>query len=238
MNRPFREEMRNEMKFFTDHTVENDYLLVKIDQYLKLPNNTWKEIFIDPGVYDLVNQPYYSWEKWIDIGLFLDGLPENCYFSADYPCDMNLEYTEQFLLKSWDNAVLYGGHPQYIVTVQSKFNDYWDFIHWFDLYNDLSIESGIIGLGNFCRIHHLTEFMKHSLDYAFKHCKHPRIHVYGLGLKIIPYANKLAKRFEIELSVDSTKWTRDPIIPGKPSCRASNKQEYFDKYMRIIKERL
>ena len=138
---------------------------------------------------------------------------------------------------SWENAIKYCNHPQYIVTVQSKFNDYWSFKNWFDKYNELPIASGIMGLGNICRIHQLTEFMKHSLDYAFKHCNHPRIHIYGLGLKVIPYAYKLSRKFDIELSFDNNKWTRDPIQSGKASCNMDNIQEYFDKYKKIIKER-
>ena len=42
------------MKFFTDKTVVNDYLLVKIKDYLKMDNfSRWKEVFIDPGVWEL-----------------------------------------------------------------------------------------------------------------------------------------------------------------------------------------
>jgi len=42
------------MKFFTDKTVDNPYLLIKIKDYLNLKDKSkWKEIFIDPGVYEL-----------------------------------------------------------------------------------------------------------------------------------------------------------------------------------------
>lgn len=225
------------MKFFTDKTVKNDYLLIKIGDYLKMPQGNWKEIFIDPGVYELTKQSWYSWEKWVDIGLFLDGLPSHCYFSADYPCDMNEKYTIKFLDKSWTNAIKYCYHPRYIVTVQSRFKDYYSFTRWFDKYNKLNIESGIMGLGNICRIHHLDEYIKYALDYAFKNCNHPRIHIYGLGMRLIPYANCLAEVFGIELSMDSTKWTRCFHTAGLPSCRKHNRQQYFDDYIQELRNR-
>ena len=51
------------MKFFTDKSVVNDYLLVKIKDYKKMTDfSRWKEVFIDPGVYDLVKDYKFSWE--------------------------------------------------------------------------------------------------------------------------------------------------------------------------------
>ena len=154
----------------------------------------------------------------------MQNLPENHYFSWDYPCDMNPNYTELFLEKSWNHALKYGQQcNQYIVTVQSKFQDYWNFVEWFDKYNSLHIPSGILALGNMCRFRSLNQYLKHSLDYAFKHCKHPRIHIYGLCMKAIPYAFRLSKRFKIEFSFDSTKWTRCFHTPGLPSCNKKNR---------------
>ena len=238
------------MRFFTDKTVENPYLLIKIKDYLKVRDNEvkkdafyyfkqWKEVFIDPGVYELTKSKEYSWVNDIDISKFLDSLPENHYFSFDYPSDVNLKYTNYFLERSWDNAVMYNCHPQYITTVQSPFNNYWGFTEWFDKYNELYSREGsqIMGLGNICRIHYLNDFVKHSLDYAFKHCKYPRIHVYGLGLRNIKYAYRLARHFDIELSMDSTKWTRCPHTSGRASCNSSNRQEYFNDYIQYIKKR-
>lgn len=208
---------------------------------MKLSNKGWKEIFVDPGVYELTKSDSYSWEGLIDIGEFLDMLPDNCYFSADYPCDMNPKFTHKFLEKSWNNAIRYCGHKQYIVTVQSEFNNYWSFTQWFDKYNDLFIESGIMGLGNICRIFFLTEYIKMTLAYAFKNCKHPRIHIYGLGMRIIPYACKLAEKYDIKLSMDSTKWTRACNSELKWSegynCKKVNRQKFFDVYLETLRER-
>ena len=229
-------------KFFTDKTVINDYLLIKIVDYIKMDDfSRWKEVFIDPGVYELKKRIIYSWEDKIDIWNFLENLPDNHYFSWDYPGDMNLKHQILFLTKTWNRALKYGLQcSQYIVTVQSKFNNYWNFIKWFDLYNALYIKSGILALGNMCRFRSLNQYLKHTLDYAFSHCKHPRIHIYGLCLEAIPYAVKLAERFNIELSIDSTKWTRacnralKDKYDGRVSCRKHNRQEYFDEYIKRI----
>lgn len=232
------------MKFFTDKTVINDYLLIKIKDYLKLKSfDRWKEIFIDPGVYDLTKSDKYSWEGKINIKEFLDSLPDNHYFTFDYPCDMNEKYTDLFLQKSWDNALKYHKHHQYITTVQFRLNNYWSFVEWFDLYNALPIKSGILGLGNLCRFRTLNQYLKHTLDYAFSCCNHPKIHIYGLCLRAIPYTFNLAKRFNIKLSIDSTKWTRACSNElkkkyGYISCRKHNRQEFFDDYKNKIEMRI
>ena len=116
------------MKFFTDKKVINDYLLIKIKDYLKVKDfSRWKEVFIDPGVYDLTKGPKFKWEGKINIDKFLDSLLPNHYFSWDYPCDMNKKYTTLFLTKTWNRAVKYHEHPNYIVTVQFKHKNYWSF---------------------------------------------------------------------------------------------------------------
>ena len=189
-----------ELKFFTDKTVVNDYLLDKIKDYWKMKDfSQWKEVFIDPGVYDLTKSDKFNWEGKINIPEFLDSLPENHYFSWDYPCDMNPKYTDLFLDKTFVNAQIYQDHPQYIVTTQYRFNDYWNFVGNFNCYNNFDIKSGILALGNMCRFRTLNQYLKHALDYAFSHTKHPRIHIYGLCLKGILYAVKLAKQFDIGL---------------------------------------
>lgn len=225
------------MKFFTDRTVRNDFLLIKIGDYIKLKDfSRWKEIFIDPGVYELTKQKQYSWEKWLNIWEFLNSLPKNHFFSTDYPCDMNPKYSKEYIDWTYERNHVYNGHPNFIVTVQSKFRDYFDFVKYFDIYNALHIESGILALGNMCRFRTLNHFLKHSLDYAFSHCNHPRLHIYGLCFKAIPYANKLAKRFRIEFSFDSTKWTRACWQSGLPSCNKWNRQFYFDMYKKRLEE--
>jgi len=235
------------MKFFTDKTVKNDYLLIKITDYLRLRNkhkdfSKWKEVIIDSGVYELKKSYEYSWINDINIQDFLNSLFNNHYFSLDYPSDMNLNYQKLFIKKSWNNALKYYNHSQYITTVQYKHNDFWNFVEWFDKYNELSIKSGILGLGNMCRIKYFTEFLENSLDYAFSNCNHSRIHIYGLCLKGIPFAVKLANRYNIELSIDSTKWTKacSENLKNKYSlnCNKQNRQEFFNTYLELIKKRI
>jgi len=220
------------MKFFTDKTVKNDYLLIKIKDYLKMDDfSRWKEVFIDPGVYELTKYYKFSWEGKINIIEFLDSLPEDHYFSWDYPGDMNPKYQDLFLHNTWNNAEMFHDHSQYIVTAQYKHKDYWNFVEWFDRYNDLEIKSGILGLGNMCRFRTLNQYLKHALDYVFSHTKHPRIHIYGLCMKAIPYAYNLSKHTNIEFSFDSTKWTRCFHTPGFPwCCNKENRQQFFDEY--------
>ncbi|MHA1395711.1 MAG: hypothetical protein ACTSRZ_19595 [Promethearchaeota archaeon] len=198
------------LKFFTDESLNYlkwPYLLLKIKKYLRKKNlSRFREIIIDPGVYELRNSPFYSWENEIDIEEFLNSLPKNHYFSLDYPPDMNQNYEKLFIQKSWENALKYHKYEQYICTVQYKFNNYMDFINWFDRYNSLNIRSGILGIGNMLRHRKLNEFLKHSLDYAFSHSMHSRMHLYGLCKQAIPYAYKLARRFKIEISIDQQKW--------------------------------
>lgn len=240
------------MKFFTDKTIKNDYLLIKIQDYRKMKDfSRWKEVFIDPGVYELAKLDSYSWEDNINIKNFLNSIPKNHYFSADYPGDMldfreNIDnhlrgiLTDKFLTKSWDNAIRYCNHPQYIITVQSKFGDCQSFKHWFDKYNDLYLEYGseIMGLGNLCRIITLTKFMKKIIKYAFSKSNFLRIHIYGLGMRIIPYAYRLSKAYGIKLSIDNTKWTRAVNTKLKEkeglNCSSKNRQLFFDEYMKRI----
>jgi len=236
------------MKFFTDKTVKNDYLLIKITDYLKLKNKNydfsqWKEVFIDPNVYELKKTKEYSWINDINIQNFLYSLPNNHYFSVDYPSDMNLQYQNLFIKKSWNNAIKYHNYSQYIITVQYKIKNFWNFVEWFDKYNNLSIKSGILALGNLCRIKYFTEFLENILDYTFSNCNYSRIHIYGLCLKAIPFSVKLAKRYNIELSIDSTKWTKACTINLKNkyksiSCNKINRQDFFNEYLQLIKNRI
>ena len=222
------------MKFFTDKTVKNDYLLIKIKDYIKMKDKSkWKEIFVDPGVYDLTKSDKFSWEGKINISEFLDSLPENHYFSWDYPGDMNIKYQELFLQKTWDNNIKYCYHPNFIVTAQYIFNHYWNFVKNFEQCNQLIIKSGILGLGNMCKYRTLNSYLKHTLDYAFSHSNYKRIHIYGLCLQGIPYADKLAKKYKIELSVDSMKWTFCFY-----ETEINDRQHHFEMYMEKIKKKV
>jgi hypothetical protein len=196
------------MKFFTDNTVrylEWGYELTNIKKYLKMrvPNYI-KEMLIDPAVYELIDSKEYSWVGKIDIEEFLDSLPNNHYFSFDYPSDMNPQYEDLFLMKSYENAEKYTYHPQYITTVQGKFNNYYSYIEWFHKYNDLEPE--FLGLGNICKQRSWNTFLKHTIPYIFKYSYTDRIHIYGLCKDAIPKVYQLAKKYRIDISIDQVKW--------------------------------
>jgi len=200
-----------DMKFFTDKNWTNGnlwpYLLLKVPQYLKMRDfSNQKEILIDPGVWELIEDHSFSWERDINLHKFLDSLPSNHFLSLDYPSDMNLKYKKLFLEKSQQYSLGFCYHPNFIVTVQFYHNNYWSFRENFDKYNALDITSGFLALGNICKHKTCNEFIKHSLDYAFSHTRYDRMHIYGLCKSAIPYAYKLGKRFKIDLSIDSTKW--------------------------------
>ena len=237
------------MKFFTDKSVKNDYLLIKITDFIKLRNRNfdfsiWKEIFIDPNVYELKKHYEYSWinDNPNQIYDFLNSLQKNHYFTVDYPSDMNLKYQDLFIEKSWINANKYVNNSQYIVSVQFKHNDFWNFVEWFDKYNCLNIKSQILGIGNLCRYKYLNEFMENILDYAISNCNHKRIHIYGLSIKCIPLAVRLCINYDIELSIDSTKWTRACTKELKEncgiSCNRQNRQIYFNSYIDLIESKI
>ncbi len=234
------------MRFFTDKTVKNEFLLIKIKDYFRLQKNgnkfsQWKEVFVDPGVYDLKNDYKFLWEGKINIKNFLNSLPKNHYFSCDLPSDMNLKYKKYFLEKSWQYAQAYSYHSQFIVTVQFYHKDHESFIENFDKYNSLKIKSGILGIGNYCKHFYYNEFVNHTLHYIFKNSKHPKIHIYGLALRLIPIASNLARKYNIKLSIDSTKWTRAVTNEFKKnngvSCRGHNRQLYFNTYLDEIQKR-
>ena len=200
------------MRFFTyDYGNWNKYLwpylIVKLKNYLKHPKKErYKTILIDPGVYELGDSDSYSWEGTINIQKFLDSLPNNHYFSCDYPGDMNPQYTNLFLHKSWDNACKFSKHKQYITTVQYQFNNYLNFTEWFKEYNELPMKSGIIGIGNMCQQKGLNSFVKHAIPYVIKNSNADWIHFYGPNLRIIKYIAKWQKLTSKLISVDNRKW--------------------------------
>ena len=215
------------MKFFTyDYgsfkNYQWPYLILKIGRYLKLKNKKpYKFILIDPGVYDLQQNPCYSWEESINIPQFLDSLPENHYFSWDYPGDMNPQYSELFLQKSWDNAYRFSDHPNYITTVQFRFNNYLSFIEWFNKYNELPMTSGIMGIGNMCQQKGLNQFVRHAIPYIIKNSKANWIHIYGLNILGIKYLSKFKTKKII--SVDNRKW--------EYYVKSSERPQAFKKYI-------
>jgi len=195
------------MKFFTDGSVafmKWPWWLTNMRKYKgKVPNYV-KEALVDPCVSDLLTSNEYHWVGDINIVEFLNSLPENHFFSFDYPSDMNPKYEDLFLMKSWDNACRYNWHPQYITTVQGKFGQAWNYIEQFHKYN--ALEPDFLGLGNLCKHRSCNDFIKHTIGYIFKYSYAKRIHIYGLCKDAIPYCYKLAKKFKIDFSIDQEIW--------------------------------
>lgn len=232
------------MEFFTNRVVNPRFLLVKIRDYLKMDKFPYEKVFIDPGVGELSMMDEYGWKDWIDVGEFLDTLPDNHWFTCDYPSDMNLNLGHIFLKKSWEMAKKHCGHPQYIVTAQYPHNHALLFMKWFKKYNDLEHRSGILGLGNLCRIPTLTNYLKYILDFAFKHAADDveQIHVYGLCLRAIPYVQELSEKYGIKVSVDSTKWcfAYNNDLKDEYGLYASTKKQqllFFNEYCQEIVRR-
>jgi hypothetical protein len=88
------------MLFFTDfQTTESQFCLLNIKHYAKRHTKPKTTYFIDPGVYELKKAREY---KHIDLlhSIARSEMPKNEYISIDYPCDMNLTYTDEFIQKS------------------------------------------------------------------------------------------------------------------------------------------
>ena len=223
------------MRFFTDISTEiSRYCLLNVKQY----NNPKKEkkslIYIDPSVYELKDSDEYS---KIDLlhELASGKLKENEYISIDYPCDMNIAYTDLFIEKSIKNNLRYKDNEKYICTIQFKFEDFHDFKYQFEyLEEQIDFSRKIIGLGNLCRIMYPNVFMDEVFDYLRQ--RPYQYHFYGLSLRII-------KKYIIHFptcSVDSTKWTRACNNTLKSQyglkCKKANRNAFFEEYMKEIEK--
>ena len=233
------------MKFFTDKTVENDYLLIKIKDFIKMRENNptklkqYKEILIDPGVYDLKKSDKFSWEGQINIDKFINILNNNQYISIDYPCDMNLKYQQLFIQKTYENIEKYRNNKHYIITVQSKFYDFDSFKENFDKCIKINSKSNFLAIGNICRINQLNYFIIRVIIYCLKNIGNKRLHFYGLNFRAIKFLYRQAKYYRIpynQISFDSTKWTRavdnnlKQMNNGKVGCLKNTRQLFFDYY--------
>ena len=88
------------MMFFTNYgTKISRFCLLNIKDYHK-PKTNKKIIFVDPSVYELVENEEYSRIDQLH-ELAAGNLQKNEYISIDYPCDMNEKYTDVFIEKTW-----------------------------------------------------------------------------------------------------------------------------------------
>jgi len=175
-------------------------------------------------------------------------LQSNEYMSIDYPSDMNPQFEELFIEKSYQNNIEFKDNLHYICTLQSKFLNYHSFMReYIRLMNIIRIEGKIVGIGNLCRInrfsknpksksYHIYEYLKTIMKFLLRNLpKGKWVHFYGIGAKIIEefIPQFLEKGFKV--SVDSTKFTKArknwfKKLHGVCS-RAHNRNLYFEHYM-------
>lgn len=229
------------VKFYTDKTVNHDYLLIKLIDYINPKNKqliqSKKEVIIDVGVYDLKKSNEYSWINKINFVDILDNLNKNEYIPFDYPSDMNPFYQDKFIFRTIENTMKYCYSSQFIVSIQYRNQDIYSFKYWFDMGNKFIVNNNILGLGNMCRLKKKTNFIRNTFKYTFKHSKAKRIHIFGLSIWLFPIAYILSKIYNKELSFDSTNWTRacNKKLKDINLCSMkSTRQLYFDTYLTRI----
>ncbi len=231
--------------FFTDiNTNISKYCLLNIKQYYSKKKDNKEICYIDPSVHELLKSDEYSkidiLYKLLDDNLLLP----NEFISIDYPCDMNANYTDLFIKKSYDNNIKYKDNSKYICTIQFKFKDFEDFIYQTERLRyvwDGNITK-IIGMGNLCRIFYADEFMNKVLLYIRDNMQGKSVHFYGIGLRVIK--SKIFREIlngNIIVSVDSTKWTRavNQNLKDRVKAYNCNKQTrdlFFVEYMNNIKK--
>jgi len=238
------------MHFFTDITTNaSNYCLLHIKKYNDKRKENKKIIFVDPGVYELTKNPEYSNIKLLhDLASGRIPLQYNEFISIDYPCDMNIKYSEEFIRKTYENNIKYAENKKYICTVQYKFKDINSFYYEMERTKHIWSKPGkILGLGNLCRIYQWAKGSKTEIyldkisNYLITNSSIiSRIHFYGIGIKFIrryfPFLNKYISK----ISVDSTKWTRAVNNKLKYAhgvcCRKNTRDLYFTEYTKYLKK--
>lgn len=228
------------MIFFTDITTNaSNYCLLNIKKYHDPRRCNKYLIFIDPGVYELKKTNEYSHIKELH-EIVENGLDINEFISIDYPCDMNPKYTKEFIEKSYQNNVKYASNLHYICTIQMHFGSYRSFEYEAERLRPIWSQPGkIIGIGNMCRIMKTNSFTDAVYRYICNNMHGHWVHVYGMPMKQI---KKYAKQLEyngIELSVDSTKWTKRihkrPPLDKKICCTKITRDLFFTEYIKYIR---
>lgn len=227
--------------FFTDHSTNaSNYCLLNVKKY---PHSGKKMYFIDPSVYELKNHNEYSnIEKLHNM---IPNLKENEFISIDYPCDMNLKYSDEFIQKTTDNNIKYKDNPHYICTLQYKFQDINDFYkRLYYIEENIDLSKKIVGMGNLCRIMHPNSYIKEVIDWMefMSRCKNISwMHWYGISFKVILEVINTFKNNDITISVDSTKWTKRihkrPPLDKAICCRKADRNVYFLEYIKEIEKR-
>jgi len=227
------------MIFFSEFN--EHYKLFKIHDY----NPPYKEkaIFIDPGVYELKNGPEYS--KIDEMYELIEaGLPDNTWISIDYPCDMNLDYTDLFIEKTYKHNIRFADEPQYICTPQTEMANIDSFYKEFERTRHIwERDYKIVGLGNICRLFGkgvnevYRPYTNKVLSYVVDNMKGKWVHVYGAPRWLIKEWKIPLSTHGIKFSVDSTKWTRCSKrwlmekYGGQKMCTKENRREFYETYV-------
>lgn len=237
------------MEFFTDITTNaSNYCLLKIDKYNDKRKYKKIKIFVDPGVYELKNNKEFSQihklHKLVEKLAYYqkEGIQTNEYISIDYPNDMNEQFSDLFIKKSYQNNIRYKDINHYICTIQYNFMDIDSFITEF-----LKLEpiwknnpNKIIGIGNLCRIMYPNDFSDMVFQILEREFKGRKIHIYGLALRLIRrYIPDLLKS-GVFVSIDSTKFTRAVTNELKKrygiNCKKATRDIFFNEYVNEIKK--
>lgn len=229
-----------QLTFFTDITTNiSKFCLLNVKRYEDNRKEQKRINFIDPSVYELKDSKEYS---LIDKLHYLSSgnLATNEFISIDYPCDMNLQFQNEFIEKSIQNNLKYKNNLQYICTIQSKFQNFADFKYQYEyLEEQIDFSQKIIGIGNLCRIMHTNEFTDNVFKFLNEKQKSIKmIHFYGLGMKLIrKYIPEIEK-----CSIDSTKFTKAITTELKKAngvcCRKHNRDLFFIEYMKTLQKAL
>jgi hypothetical protein len=172
-------------------------------------------------------------------------LAENEWISIDYPADMKIKKTKEFIEKSIQNNYLYKDYDKYICTIQSGFRSVESFIKRADELRDIwSKEGKIIGIGNMCRILTTSKNHRYFLENVFEYIKTEmagkRVHFYGLAKQLIVKYVPMLEKKKIEVSVDSTKWTRcdeEYKLKHGVCARSHNRDDYLLRYMKGLENK-
>lgn len=234
------EKMHN-LTFYTDITTSfSNYCLLNVKKYNDVRKN--KKVFnrIDPSVYELKDSEEYSNIDFLHELISDNLLLENEDISIDYPCDMNLKYSELFINKTNENIKKYYNKEKYIISLQYLFHNFDSFVEQFNKNKQYMLSNKIIGFGNLCRIMKCDEYTDKVFNYIFNNIQeNSKLHFYGLSMRLIKkYVPKLIEKFDI--SIDSTKWTKaitnELKITNGVCCRKNNRDLYFLTYMNELKK--
>ena len=247
----------NKFLFFTyPKGIINNYAIINCKFWLNLKkqivnydlineySKKYKIVFLEPEVMYLKKNISFRFDKWLNVYDLLANLPNNVFISIDYPCDMNPKETNRFIFKTIENIQKFGHSKQYITTIQFKFRDFHSFKENFELITNLPVNCKILAIGNLCRLIKLKkdiEFGKKIIDFLVENIDYNQfnqIHIYGLGMRLIPYFYNSFKHKNIILSIDSTKWTKaitkELKLKFGINCKKENRQIFFNEYIKHI----